>query len=45
MTRYRVVCPKLFNAKNYRTKYFGHEIFAIYGNLPMMVHVHVLNIL
>ena len=31
----RVVCPKiiLFNAKNYRTKYFGHEIFVIYDSL------------
>ena len=24
---------KLFNAKNYRTKYFGHEIFVIYDSL------------
>ena len=24
---------KLFNAKNYHTKYFVHEIFAIYGIL------------
>ena len=22
---------KLFNARNYRMKYFRHEIFAIYG--------------
>ena len=29
--RYRVICPKIFN---YRTKYFGHEIFVIYGKIP-----------
>ena len=29
--RYRVVCPKLINVKNYRMNYFRYEIFAIYG--------------
>ena len=28
---YRVVCLKLFYVKNYHTKYFEHEMFAIHG--------------
>ena len=31
---------KLFNAKNYFMKYFGHEIFTIYS----IVHVQYLNV-
>ena len=31
---------KLFTIKIYRTKYFGHEIFAIYG---MQLHCNVIN--
>ena len=30
---------KLFNMKNYRTEYFGHEIFAIYCILTTLYHM------
>ena len=31
INKYALV-QKLFNVKNYHMNYFGHEIFAIYGN-------------
>ena len=34
---YRVVCPKIFNVKNYRMKYFRHEIFVIYGIYTIII--------
>ena len=30
--QYKVICPKNIYCKNYHTKYFGLEIFTIYGN-------------
>ena len=36
--RYGLFVQKPFNTKIYRTKYFGHKIFAIYGIIIIIKH-------